>query len=427
MKVLILCYDFPPLISIGGQRPYSWYKYLPKAQVTIITRHWSSSVLQTEDYVKPTIAEVIVESDERGNKVIRTPFVPNLRDRLLVCFGHSRFTLFRKLLTLFYSVFEHLFFVFDSKAAIYAEAQKQIARQKPDIILATGEPFILFKYAHQLAAEHHIKWVADYRDGWTNNQGKQTWGVLQHLIFKFFRWREKKYVSNASLITTAAPAYATALQAIHPKKNIQVVYNGFDEDAFSPSDNYLPGTTKFVITYAGTIYPHQNLEMFLQGVKDFLSSEAQPPVPLEIRFYGFQSQPEAVQRIKNFDKTLQQHIMFLPKVPYSELAKQLQQSHLLLLLSQNGADWLNAKVFDYLAAKRKILLVENDRGILEQIITQTNGGFCASSANDVARYLEQEAANFATGKSFISAVNEEYKKYSRKKQAEGMAAYLNQL
>ncbi len=26
-KVLILAYDFPPYVSVGGLRPYSWYKY----------------------------------------------------------------------------------------------------------------------------------------------------------------------------------------------------------------------------------------------------------------------------------------------------------------------------------------------------------------------------------------------------------------
>ena len=27
-KVLIFAYDFPPYVSVGGLRPYSWYKYL---------------------------------------------------------------------------------------------------------------------------------------------------------------------------------------------------------------------------------------------------------------------------------------------------------------------------------------------------------------------------------------------------------------
>jgi len=27
-KVLILAYDFPPYVSVGGMRPYNWYRYL---------------------------------------------------------------------------------------------------------------------------------------------------------------------------------------------------------------------------------------------------------------------------------------------------------------------------------------------------------------------------------------------------------------
>ncbi len=27
-KLLILAYDFPPYVSVGGLRPYAWYRYL---------------------------------------------------------------------------------------------------------------------------------------------------------------------------------------------------------------------------------------------------------------------------------------------------------------------------------------------------------------------------------------------------------------
>ena len=45
MKALILCNDFPPLNSIGAQRPYSWYKYFKRygIDVTVITQNWSKN------------------------------------------------------------------------------------------------------------------------------------------------------------------------------------------------------------------------------------------------------------------------------------------------------------------------------------------------------------------------------------------------
>ena len=43
-KVLILCNDFPPVNSIGADRPYSWYNYFREFNIypVIITKNWIS-------------------------------------------------------------------------------------------------------------------------------------------------------------------------------------------------------------------------------------------------------------------------------------------------------------------------------------------------------------------------------------------------
>ena len=43
-KVLILAYDFPPYVSVGGMRPYNWYRYLKEFDVepVVITRQWEN-------------------------------------------------------------------------------------------------------------------------------------------------------------------------------------------------------------------------------------------------------------------------------------------------------------------------------------------------------------------------------------------------
>jgi len=39
-RVLILAYDFPPYVSVGGLRPYAWYRYLHEFDVfpIVVTR-----------------------------------------------------------------------------------------------------------------------------------------------------------------------------------------------------------------------------------------------------------------------------------------------------------------------------------------------------------------------------------------------------
>ncbi len=419
MKVLVLAYDFPPLISIGGQRPYSWYKYLhgPGASVTVVTRHWNSEISLPTDYVKATEPGVTTEKNEQGATIIRAPFKPNLRDKLLLRSGLQKFALLRKLLSLIYAFSEHLFLFADSKSAIFNEAEKEILNNRPDVIIATGEPFILFKYAHRLSQQYNIPWVADYRDTWTANQGNYSQGFLQNRLSDFYRRREQKYISNVLLITTAAPAYAVTLQKTHPGKQVEVIYNGYDESYFTDIENIQPPHDKFVITYGGTIYPHQNLEMFLDGLDTFISQNHITPQQTEINFYGIDLAATARQRLLNYKPALGAYLQAKGRVPYGDLVKKMRASHVLLLLSRKGADWLNAKVFDYLAVKRKVLLVENDNGILQHILNETNGGVALNNAGEVAAFLKTEYDNYKQGLIKDSPVNMNLLKYTRKNQA----------
>lgn len=425
-KILILAYDFPPLISIAAQRPYSWYKYLPDQDffVTVVTRHWVEHINTSQDYIRATKQNVASEILPQ-KEIMRVAFAPNLRDRLLLKFGEQKFTLIRKMLSFIYSLGEHISFQFDSKAQIYFQAQKILRHSNYDLIIATGEPFILFKYAHLLSIEFRIPWMADYRDGWTTNQGNYRHGVLAKLQHTFFRRKEKKYISNSSLIITAAPDYAAALQKIHPTKRIEVVYNGFDEDAMKGTESLQPGKTTFIISYVGTIYPHQNLEMFLQGLALFLKNRNIEHSPnLEVRFYGLQSQQEAINRVKNFTE-LSTVIKVLPKIPYPELLKELKQSHLLLLLSANKAQWLNAKLFDYLAVERPILLVENDHGVMEQLIEKNNAGIAVETVDQVAAFISAQYSEFLNNTPSPIISNADRKCYSRREQTKILTQLIN--
>jgi hypothetical protein len=426
VKVLVLAYDFPPLISVGGLRPYSWFKYLPEngISVIVVTRQWNDTISSPADYVRPTSVTSSEKFDDSGNEIIRTSFQPNLRDRLLLKFGFARYILFRKFLTFIYSFFEYLFFAFDSKAGIYSEALKAIEQLKPDFIIASAEPFILFKYAHKLSAKYQIPWIADYRDGWTTNQGNYSYGFARSLQIAFYRMLEKKYMGNAAFITTASPTYAEALKSISDSKRIEVIYNGFDDEHFQGLQSIIPPSNKFVITYAGTIYPHQQLEMFLNGLREFIELQKIKADELELCFYGLEGQAQAKERVMKFFPALEKFISIKSRIPYSELAKAMRASHLLLLLSEKGADWLNAKIFDYLGACRKIVLVQNDHGIMEQIIDKTESGVCFDSAGEVRAFLQEEYANFRKGIVEEVKLNSAAAVYFRRNQARALSELL---
>jgi len=91
-KVLILTYDFPPYVSVGALRPYSWYKYFHKENIypIVITRQWGNKYGNNLDYIAPgTSPKCIIEKSEMGT-IIRTPYRPNLANRQMLKYGESK-------------------------------------------------------------------------------------------------------------------------------------------------------------------------------------------------------------------------------------------------------------------------------------------------------------------------------------------------
>lgn len=423
-RILILAYDFPPYNSIGAKRPFSWfndlinYDYYP----IVVTRHWSDNIQNPDDYVKPsTIQQVEKESHSYG-EIIRTPFKPNFRDSLLLKHGLKKHRLFRKCLTFFYSFFEYIHFIFDSRKLIYKESDKILKTDKIDIIIATGEPFILFKYASILSKKYNVPWVADYRDGWTSNYTKISRSFVEkYIVFKFFKLVECHLLKSARLITTVSKPMKNRLSKLHPNKQIKIIRNGYDPILF---DNI--STNRFVsyfnIVYAGTIYQHQRLEIFLTGFLKLTEVYKN----IKCTFYGLDFDANQKDRLLGFDSRLSPHILTTPRIPQNEIAKKIKNAHVLLVLANENIDGSCAKIYEYLASKRKILCVVNDHSTLEEIISNTNSGYLCDSSDDVFLILKKLYEEWeSTGN--VSCRPSNIEEYTRLNQTKVLASEFNNI
>lgn len=426
-KVLILAYDFYPYHSIAAQRPFSWLKYFPENDISVrvVTRHWDRPILTSTDCFLPSIDQsVVVKKFAPHAQIISVPFKPNLRDQILLKYGLHRKIIIRKILSFFLSFGKFFFSTIDETEAIYKAAHAALSIEKADIIIATGEPFILFKHAATLSKEFGVPWIADYRDCWTNNYALQKLNSIEKIKFSILKSIEKKLIAKAFWLTTPSPSYKKKLLEIHPQKNIEVIYNGYDltnEEALSQIESE---TQHFEIAYAGIFYPHQKLELFLEGFKKWHSQY--PDRKVKIIFYGLEFYDQMVDRVMRCAPEIVSMIEVTPRYAYDEVLLKLKKAHVLLLLSSKGADWLNAKVFDYLALLKPVLLVQNDHGILEQILEQTNTAYKADDIEEVFRQLEDLYQNFYVKKSQIHP-NSSYLNYSRKEQAKKLSTLIKKI
>ncbi len=415
-SVLILAYDFPPYHSIAAQRPGSWFRYFRDMGIepVVITRHWDSVYKSHIDCFKSSLQQNVTEENTDNGIILRVPYRENLRDKILIQFGDNRLVWLRKILSLIYRILRFHFSFFDSTAPIFDAAKAYLSKNKCDVIIATGEPFILFKYGHLLSKTFDIPWIADYRDGWTTPVIQKKTNFFEGILNAHERKLEKKYISNTIFVTTASPSYQNALEQLKSGKKIEVIFNGFDDETFDSLPLPFQKNQQFEIAYAGILYPHQKLEMFLRGLKMFITDSGAENV--KVIFYGARFYPDQEKRIFSFDDDLKPFLETTGRMSYQDVMQRLQKANVLLLLSSSGISWLNAKIFDYLSLKKIILLVQNDHGILKQILDECYAGQSFEDSDEVSKFLLRLYQEFSrTGK--VMSHTKGYQKYSRRNQS----------
>lgn len=418
-RVLILASDFPPYNSIGGQRPYSWLKYFHEFDLEpiVVTRHWDRPINHPDDCNLPSLStKVEVENLDYGT-IIRAPFKPNLRDKLINT-SNPVAVVFRKVLTVWQLLTENAIPSASNKFSIYEAARDYLEKNKVDLILACGEPFVLFHYASKLAQDNGVKWIGDYRDGWSTNYRWDEGGFYAWIQKTFHAPAEKKVTNTAAVLTTAAPAFSQRLSVLTGRnfKDVPVIYNGFFEEKFQEIEIREPHKT-FTIVHAGTIYYFQKVETLLSGLNEFKNQH--PDFQFKLAFYGLNFQPDQIERIKRNSENL--IVEFGDRLNHDDMLAELNRADAQLLLATPEKAQIYAKVFDYLASGGPILMVENDQGPLEEILRNRENAFLCNSVSDVVDSMVKLKSGAAGNlKEDISG-----SPFTRRNQASKMAGVIN--
>lgn len=417
-KVLILAYDFPPYNSIGGQRPYSWYKYFKKNQIypIVFTRQFDKAVDNKIRYLNAGYSNSIdIVSTEHGT-IYYSSYNPNLRDRLLIKYRKNYAAKFlAKTLTLLQILFEFTFPIFDNKNSIYKSAKDFLTNETVDLIIATGEPFILFNYAKKLSVKFNIPWIADYRDGWSLNYS-------QPKIFrKYFQYFEMKITSSALLLTTVSMEFKKQLNSIFPKKRIEIIYNGYFEELFSNLPNH-EKPEKLTIGFSGTLYDYQPIEEILIKLYQELTHQNKY---FEFHFIGLKSQPNQIKRLQsNLPKELFNTISFTKKVSQKEAILLMNKCDILMLPCSPANPQLYAKVFEYIALNKKIIVYQNDYSDLFQILKNYSKAYIADNMQE----LKEQVINCIKDiDSLNTKLTKTDKRFTRENQASRLANIITKL
>lgn len=266
-----------------------------------------------------------------------------------------------------------------------------IRRYGAEAIIATAQPWSTLMAAAQAQEKTGVPLVLDFRDDWTTSN--QDFRRRRPKRQKQEEKMEQEVLKRARAVVSVTPPIVEQLRLRAPANlgadDFHYIPNGFDPEHFQ--DRPEPEEGKFSILHAGIVHPQRTVAPFFRGVERWLELHPERKEQLQIRFPGriaAASEPEFEGW--SFGDRIERPGF----LPHRQIRQMMMRSSLLLLLMEpvKTIEWLfTGKVFEYLGARRPILLLGPTRGPLCDLLEESGIGYCAEhdDADRIAEILEQ--------------------------------------
>jgi hypothetical protein len=421
-KVLIISYYFPPYNGVPGWRPYSWSKHFHKSNIypTVITRHWDGNENTWADSIKESDAPMITNKTDQGTvlflpyhhswlkKISDTPFfkIPGLSKIYYLCL-----MLFGRL-----SVEIDAFYSFKKFLLSYLKDHTF------DMVIVSAPPQNLVRLGYYIKKKYNIPFVVDYRDIWDNDELKDNYKPsfnrkIRTVITKIYM---RKWLKEAEFVITVSSSLAKKIRSI-TKKEVREITNGFEEELFI-SKNAAPSKTVFTISIIGTIYPQQDISIIIDGLNKFIIAAGATKV--KMNFIGIEAIDKISQEIKS--KLVKECLYTTQRLSREAAIEYTLTSHVLLYAGwKNYQGIYSGKIFDYLGAKRNILIAPGDKDVIDSIVTKSNAGKIAHTVDEFYSILMNWYHEWETrGTLSYQGKEEIINYYTRENQTKIFAAYI---
>lgn len=430
-KVLILAYDFPPYYSVGGLRPYSWYKYFKKFDFypIVVTRQWDCKYGNHLDYISPGKSDnTIFETTDKGT-IIQTVYKPNLANRLRLKYGEKKFRFLRKVVSGYFEFTQWILNV-GPKKNLYFAAKDYLKNNTVDIILATGEPFVLFRYASKLSDKYNIPWIADYRDDWIDNHIKE---INKNRFSKLLKLidtkREKRYLSNCNGVTSVSKILIEQIAKRNNINEFEIVENGADLDKYIMKKNPY-NKNDFVILYSGIFYDLPYLNDFFEGFDMFIK-EIKYKENIKIFFIGIENQKnQSYSKVLKMQKLYPEYIIVEKSKSSEDIAQYQLFAHVLLNLiaGDPSKGLIGAKSYNYAVTRNPILTIPQIKERHSPFFPDRDIQTIALSPAEVRDFLLIHYEYFSENiRKNSSLTDEERFKLSREYNTKKLAAFIENL
>ena len=432
VKVLLISYNFPPFTRAGSLRSLSWFKHFSgDIDLTVVTRKWEDNRSYNKaNYYDEDPGEMEFTEHSPLRKVYRVPNKPNFFFRM----KDSRFSKAIKLNKVF-TFFELLVKYsnrtsYDRERGLYRQARSLCSKEKFDVVIASGEPFVLFKYCYLLKKEFGVPYILDYRDGWTTNYTRlHNMSSLQRKLVKGEKKKEKRFLDQAhALCSISQQLVGEISKQQQVKANQLVVNNGIDVEEYAKAKPFESHQETFLLTFIGTLYEVHNVPVLLKAYERFLATY--PDIKTELRFIGVGVYLTANHKasLDEYTAKYPEHILTTDYVAFQQSIQWQKSSKLLVKFNaiKQQENHFGKKLYEYAASGNRVLCINSEHIDDEgHFFKNKPFQFVCNTTDEAYEVMETTYQRWSNNASILNDISEEeLAPYSTKNAAEKLEAYL---
>ena len=392
-KILIVAYHFSPDAEVGALRPQKFAKYLPEFgwQPYVLTVKEKYIEKRDEGRLQDVLGIPITRTsfwrtplklfldirDKFRNKKLQH-FTENRQPPTSVNGKYNKKELLSARLKRYFVLFnwfpdEKLYWTIPAVIA----GNRLIHKEKIKYIFATSPPHTVAIIGLILSKLTGAKLVIDFRDPWVSCRQRMPETLRCRFYDELETKCEEKVIQRAHLVISTTDRLCKALRAYYPaipSEKFATITNGYDKDDFKRINVRADNKDKYIISYIGTFYLERNPEIFLKALRKVITEGNIPTDKLEVRFIGVVN--EVINKPISLmleEQSMTDFVTVKGQVPHSEALRQMHEADLLLLFAPNFSYQIPAKTFEYIAARRPILVLAED-GATADLIREVNAG-----------------------------------------------------
>jgi len=381
-KVLLLTYYWPPASGAGVQRWLKMSKYFHDLGIALTV------ITVDEEYASYPLSDASFHShvDRRINVVKTKSFEPlRLYSRMV---GQKKVP---------YSGFANVktdsfgskvsrwvrgnFFIPDArkgwnKYALRA-AKAEIIKNDIQTVITTGPPHSTHLMGVQLKKELGIKWIADFRDPWTD-----IYYYDQLLHTKWAKGKdsalEKQVLFEADAVLTVCPSNQSTIAEKLEKSDrhkVLLLPNGFDESDFHHVKKY--SFDQFTLVYTGTMAASYDFTPLFEALSKLsfewrliIAGSVSPEVEKQFVEYG-----------------ISESIDFRGYIEHAEVIKLIMSADVLVHLLPKGEKGTSGKLFEYLGSGSPIVHIGDEDGDSSFYIAEAEAGKSFTDSDSLVNYI----------------------------------------